>query len=147
MRVVLDTNVFIIGFIDLAENVPSPETIILRDFFQKEKTVVMSAALEEQILRVVLRVKDKDFAGLVRHMLWSDFRIDFVDTAQQPRIAKTFAAKIPRTDLDIFLAAFIGAADCLVSNDGEFIASAARCQNRFACMNPAEFVKQNVKKM
>ncbi len=139
MRIVLDTNVFIIGFLSLAAGEDCAESRILKDLLEKEKTLILSSALEEQILRVILRVKDKDFAGLVRHILWSDYHIEFVEIS-----GKKFPIKwktiIPRKDLSIFLTAHFGNADIFVTNDTDFLQKAKSCKPSFLCLRPDEFV-------
>lgn len=139
-RLVLDTNIFIIGFIELSAGKETPETRILKDLLYKEKTLLLSPELEEQILRVILRIKNKDFAGLIRHMLWSDYKIEPVNIKgkEYPRKFKEF---IPRKDLDIFLTAYIGDANALVTNDIEFLKKAKECFPKFHCFTAEEFVK------
>lgn len=139
MRLVLDTNIFIIGFLGLGEGQETPETKILRDLLQKEKTLLLSNELEEQLLRVFLRLKDKNFAGLIRHMLWSDYLIEFVEL-EEKRYPQKFKEIIPRKDLSIFLTAYFGNADTLITNDYPFLQKAKQCSPQFLCMSAEEFI-------
>lgn len=139
MKIVLDTNVFVIGFLSLAAGEDCAESRILKDLLEKEKTLLLSIALEEQILRVILRVKDKDFAGLVRHMLWSDYCIEFVDISEK-KFPVQWKEIIPRKDLSIFLTAYFGKADIFVTNDIDFLQKAKSCKPTFLCLRPNEFV-------
>lgn len=138
MRLVLDTNVFVVGFIDLAAGVVSPETRILVWLMRKEAALLLSQPIEEQIMRVIMRVKNKDFAGLVRHAMWSDFDVEFV------HVAKAITARVNRKDAGIFGTAFEGNADCLVSNNARFLEEAKQSQKRFECISPLEFVSRYV---
>lgn len=146
MRIVLDTNVFVVGFVDLAQKNNSPETIILKELLKKEIVLLLSSSLESQITNVILRVKDKNFAGLIRHLLWTDFFIEFIDLDNARTETTFFKDKIPRKDLDIFLTAVIGSADYLVSNDTVFLRKASQCQNNLLCVTPAEFVARILRK-
>lgn len=141
MRLVLDTNIFIVGFIELGAEKETPETEILRDLLYKEKTLLLSTEIEEQILRIILRIKNKDFAGLIRHMLWSDYKIEYVNISGKD-YPKNFKELIPRKDLDIFLAAYFGNADAFITNDKEFLKRAKECAPDFQCVNAEEFVHQ-----
>ncbi|MEK6886937.1 MAG: putative toxin-antitoxin system toxin component, PIN family [Nanoarchaeota archaeon] len=140
IKVVLDTNVFVVGFIDLAQGIESAEVKILKNLLNKNNTILLSIPIEEQIMRVITRVKDKNFAGLIRHTIWSDFAAEFVDVDKNKRTIESFKNKVPRKDLGIFLTAFIGKADYLISNDREFLDSASKCQNEFKCISPNEFL-------
>ena len=141
MRLLLDTNIFVQGFLDLADGKNSPEVKILNALMEKKEVVLISKTLEEQLLRVVLRFKDRNFTGLLRHMLWSDFNLEFVNITDLG-IRKKFEDFIPRKDLDIFLTAHIGNADYMVSNDAELIEKATRIQDKFRCLSAEEFVKK-----
>lgn len=141
MKIVLDTNIFIFGFMGLSERTETPETMILKDLLQKEKTLLLSRELEEQLLRVFIRVKDKNFAGLVRHLLWSDYLIEFV-TTEKNDYPKKYKEIIPRKDLGIFLTAYTGDADFLITNDLPFLEKAKQSSPGFRCMTAEEFVDE-----
>ncbi|MEK6921090.1 MAG: hypothetical protein AABX82_04355 [Nanoarchaeota archaeon] len=139
MKIVLDTNVFIVGFLSLATGEDCAESRILKELLEKDKTLILSSELEEQIFRVILRVKDKDFAGLVRHILWSDYYIEFVEISGK-KFPVQWKEIIPRKDLSIFLTAHFGNADFLVTNDIDFLQKAKKCKPAFLCLRPQEFV-------
>lgn len=141
MKIVLDTNVFIVGFLSLAAGENCAESRILKDLLEKEKTLLLSSALEEQIFRVILRVRDKDFAGLVRHMLWSDYLIEFVEISGK-KFPVQWKTIIPRKDLGIFLTAHFGNANIFVTNDIDFLQKAKSCKPAFLCLKPNEFIEQ-----
>ncbi len=141
MRIVLDTNVFVAGFVALAGDEESVDAAVLRRLLLKREVLLLSAPLEEQLMRVVLRVKDKDFAGLVRYLLWSDFRAEFVPLENE-EIRKRFEQGVPRKDLDIFLTALLGKADVLVSNDADFLNKASEARQSFRCVRPDGFLKE-----
>ncbi len=137
MRLVLDTNVYILGFFDLSNGGNSSESLILKDLMLKEKTLLLSKFIEDQILGVALRKKGKDFAGLLKFAIWTSFSIDFVNISK----TKEYLEKIPRKDVDIFLTALEGNADFLITNDEDFRKKASMCQSKFKCLTPDEFVK------
>lgn len=47
MKLVVDTNVFIVGFLDLAEDKESPEVRILRELKNGKYKLILSSNLEE----------------------------------------------------------------------------------------------------
>ncbi len=140
MRLVLDTNVFIVGFLDLAENSVSPEVLILEELNKKIHTLIFSDKLEEQILRVALRVKDKDFVGLVRHLIWSDFLIEYFAVNKEKYL--NLFPEIPRKDLDIFLTAHLGSADYMLTNDSVFLEKSKIYKTGFISIGPSDFVNK-----
>ena len=142
VRVVLDTNIFIFGYSDL------PDTQVERQVLQRLSgnprfILLLSVELEDQILRVARRVQDKDWAGLLRYFLWSDFNVEFVFLPPIESLQQTqheAMATIPRKDRLIFLTALLGSADYLVSNNRAFVRSAAEGQSLFGCVTPKAFL-------
>lgn len=143
MKLVVDTNVFIVGFLDLAEDKESAEVRILRGLKKGKYKLILSSNLEEQILRVARRVRDRDWVGLLRHIIWSDFRIKYVKLNTELR--QKYGNKVPRKDLGVFVTAIKGKADYLISNDKDFLEEASHAQQIFSCLTPHEFVKKEEK--
>jgi predicted nucleic acid-binding protein len=143
VRVVLDTNVFIFGYSE-GEGVEVEKQILQRLSNNPRFVLLLSVELEDQILRVAKRVRDKDWAGLLRYLLWSDFNVEFVFLppveSLQPMHGEAMET-IPRKDRLIFLTALLGNADYLVSNNRAFVRSAAEKQNLFKCVTPEEFLR------
>lgn len=143
MRIVLDTSVFVPAFLDFAEESETPRAKIFRALQNKEHELVLSDKLESQILRVVNRVKDKDFAGLFRHVLWSDFSIKYVTIEEHQALRKKWRGKVPRKDLDIFITAIAGDANVLISEDESLVKKAKSLSKDLEVTGPQEFVKKH----
>lgn len=75
LRVLLDTNVFIIGFLEL----DSFEGKLLQKLMETSTIVlIFSNDLEEQIRRVGKRLKNKDWVGQLLNRIWRDYHLEFV---------------------------------------------------------------------
>jgi predicted nucleic acid-binding protein len=141
MRILLDTHVFIWGYL----HSPSPSIqllTLLRN--QPEKyTILFSEELLEQLCRVGRRVGGKDWVGGILSRIWQDFAIQMVeiDVADLYRIQQDFP-DIPAEDVGVFLTAKLGQADVLVSNNRKFVRAAAAAQHLFACLTVEEFLSQ-----
>jgi predicted nucleic acid-binding protein len=138
-KVVIDTNIFIIGFLDFVSGDKSVDADMIRAMLRREFILILSKELEEQIARVGKRVKGKDWAGYIRNAIWSSARISFVMIPEDAELMERYK-EVPRKDLLIFLTALRGKVDYLVSNNREFIRKAANTGN-FKCLTPDEFVK------
>lgn len=134
-RVVLDTNIFIFGYSDLPE-VQVEKQILQRLSGNPRFILLLSAELEDQILRVAKRVQHKDWAGLLRFLIWWVSLPPFDALAQTHRQAME---TIPRKDRLIFLTALLGNADYLVSNNHAFVKTVAERQGLFKCVTPEVF--------
>jgi len=143
-KVVVDTNIFIIGFLDFVSGKKSVDADIIRAMLKREFILVLSKELEEQIARVGKRVKDKDWAGYIRSAIWSSAKISFVMIPDDKELMERYK-EVPRKDLLIFLTALFGNADYLVSNNREFIRKAVNTRE-FQCLSPDEFVKMMMEK-
>lgn len=144
MKAVLDTNIFIKAFLDLEKDLETPETGIFNNLKDKKFDLILSSELEEQVLKVVKKVKDKDFVGLFRFMLWTDFQIEFTELKNKEELKKNYK-EIPRKDLDIFLTAVEGNADFLVTNDREFKQEAKKIETNFQVLSGKNFYKKHLK--
>lgn len=143
-KVVIDTNIFLIGFLDFVSGKKSVDADIIRAMLKREFILVLSKELEEQIARVGKRVKDKDWAGYIRSAIWSSAKISFVMIPEDVRLMERYK-EVPRKDLLIFLTALFGNADYLVSNNREFIRKTVNTRE-FQCLTPGEFVKMMIEK-
>ncbi len=139
-RVLLDTNVFIIGYSDEA----SLEKRLLRfaTTQRAELILLLSDEMKDQILRVAKRVRDKDWAGFLWSSLWRDFAIEYVSLEGTNGSAKQYLDKIPREDLAVFLTALVGRADCFVSYNRKLLKAALGQNPPFQCLTPEEFLNQ-----
>ena len=60
MRVLIDTNVYVIAALDLARNFESAEVKVIKAAINQKFRVIITKEIQEQILRVAKRVGGKD---------------------------------------------------------------------------------------
>ena len=136
-RIVLDTNVYILGF----QRRVGDEWLTLQRVQQRHDVIVFSRELEDQIRRVGRRVGGKDYAGLILNTIWRNLAVDYVLLPYEPfEVVQQFAPSIPSEDVLVFLTAVLGRAECLVSANREFLKCSAAAQRAFRCLTPAEFL-------
>lgn len=137
-RILLDTNVFLIGLLDAT----SPEAKILNRLARSSSILIFSSELEEQLRRVSRRIEDKDWAGFVLYVIWRDYAIDYIQVPQS--LAKEIEDQIdlPREDVGVYLTALLGEAECFVSANRELVKQAANKQRVFECLTAEEFVEK-----
>lgn len=140
MKVLLDTNVYIVAALDLARGVESAEVKIIKAAVNRKFRVVITKELQEQILRVAKRVGSKDWASKLIALIWTEIKPVFIPQTYYKDLMKIYEDKIPRKDLAIFAAALAADIDCLVSENRNFIKEAAKAQSIFRCLTPEEFV-------
>lgn len=141
-RICLDTNIYIIG----TQDADSDEAKILRaigfygkEHIQLEAEIVLSPELIDQIRRVSKYLWNKDKAGFILGIIWSRLNIYYVSPNTQWRnfLQETIkAGTIPTEDIEVFLTAFLGDADCFISSNRELIKAIAN----FECLTPHNFV-------
>lgn len=147
IRVLVDTNIFIVGFLGLSQREENVESQVLRQLAdQRRFTLLFSSELSDQIRRVAHRVGGKDWVGLLLNFVWQTFNIEIVPIAELIEIFERYKGKIPSEDILVFVTATLGQADCLISRNHEFIRRAMAEQDAFDCLTPAEFlVKHSVR--
>jgi len=141
-RLFLDTNVFIIG----AALPGSVEAGILRwiGYGQPEPgpvSVVISAELVEQILRVGRRLKGKDWGSQIIHHIWNDLRCIYVILTEDDYTVPGDGL-VPHEDIGIYRTALNGKAEYFVSSNHELIRVLAKQSGVFKCLMPADFVEK-----
>ena len=146
-RICLDTNVYIIG----TQDPDSDEAKILRaigyygkEHIQLEAEIVLSPELIDQIRRVGKYLWNKDKAGFVLGIIWSRLNIYYVTpNAQWRNLLEEIinAGTIPTEDIEVFLTAFLGDANCFISSNRELIKAIAN----FECLTPHDFVTKYLK--
>lgn len=141
-RVFLDTNVYIVGALDL----DGSEGMILRFLGFEEANadapeVVISTELVEQILRVGKRLQGKDWAGDLVARLWRNFNLVYVllNYEEFPKVAAR--GLIPREDIGVYLTAKQGKAECFVSANYKLIRAMVDQTQEFECLTPQEFLQ------
>ena len=141
-RLFLDTNVFILGFLDLN----SPEGRILRTLMNHpDVTLILSDELVAQVRRVARRTGGKDWAGYLLNRIWQDYPIEYVFVSADEERELEAQADIPREDIGIYLTALRGQAECFVSANRELVQQAAARQHLFECLSPEEFLSKYLK--
>lgn len=136
-RVLLDTNIFIIGLLDLH----SPEARLLDRIAKMPDTVlIFSNDLEEQIRRVGKRVQSKDWVGQLLSQIWRDYRLDYVYISPEEMSNAEVISDIPREDIGIYLTALRGRADYFISANHQLLQEAAAKQKKFECFDAESFL-------
>jgi len=138
-RVFVDTNVYIVG----ATLPGCPEEVILGWLNQSRIEVIISRELIEQVSRVARRLQGKDWSGEVLSLLWG---LNIVYVEPDDEAARQSAAQngIPREDIELYLAARAGQAQCFVSANHELVRALAERTGEFECLTPEEFVARHI---
>ena len=145
-RIFLDTNVFIIG----DAHKESAESIILESLGYRGKQpilnteIIFSDELLDQIRRVSKYLYGKQQAGEIISNIWRWFNIFYVTTTldwTEEKLNLINAKIIPSEDIEIYLSAKYGSADCFVSGNRELIKVIAD----FDCLTPDAFVNKYLK--
>lgn len=143
MRIFLDTNVYIIGFMDET----SPEARILQwaEITQDDSEraeVVVSTELFDEIRRVGKRLFDKDWAGEALAFIWQRMALHYVVVNEEETRSVIATGLIPREDAEVYCTARTGQAECFVSANHKLVAALAEHTGDFICMSPNEFVSK-----
>ena len=145
IRVLVDTNIFIVGFLGLSQQEESVESQILRQLAdQRRFTLLFSNELSDQIRRVARRVGGKDWTGLLLNFIWQTFNIEIVLIPELIEVFERYKGKIPSEDILVFVTATLGQANCLISRNHEFIRRAVAEQDASECLAPAEFLAKHL---
>ena len=142
-RLFLDTNVFIIG--DADRN--SQESVILEALGYRgrypilEVEIILSDELLDQIRRVAKYLYGKDKTGQIISDIWRWLDIFYVPSTvdwTEEKLRLMNRKTIPSEDIEIYLSAKYGGANCLVSGNRELITAIAD----FECLTTDAFVKK-----
>lgn len=145
-RIFLDTNIFIIGDADKQ----SQESRILEAFGYRAKPpffnteVILSDELLDQIRRVSKYLYGKEQAGHIIANLWRWLNIFYVPSTvnwNDDKLQLIERKNIPSEDIEIYLSAKYGQADCFVSGNRKLIAAIAD----FDCLTPEAFIHKYLK--
>ncbi len=140
MRVLIDTNVYVIAALDLARNFESAEVKVIKAAINQKFRVVITKEIQEQILRVAKRVGGKDFASRLVALIWSEIKPIFIPQTYYKTLMRIYEDKIPRKDLAIFTAALVADVDYLISENRELLKKSAEVQDIFDCLTSEEFI-------
>jgi hypothetical protein len=141
--VLLDTNVYIVGA--ATESGPEAKILDWLGFFGESDStpiveIVVSDALFKQIRHVARRVRNKDWAGELVAKIWGNLWVRYVLVEGDEALAEIVPEAIPSEDIEIYLTAKLGQAQCLVSSNHEFIQSLSAETRAFECLTPEAFV-------
>lgn len=143
MRVLFDTHIFIWGY--LHSQPPSANLLqALRD--QPEQFILLfSDELLEQLRRVGRRVGGRQWIGGILARIWQDFVIEMVEITEDDLVVVRHEfPSVPAEDVGIFLTAYHGKADVMVSDNRKFMRAAGASQNLFTCLTVDEFLNQYI---
>jgi predicted nucleic acid-binding protein len=141
-RIFLDTNIFIIGDADKQ----SLESSILEALGYRNKPkilnsdVILSEELIDQIRRVSKYLYGKNQAGAIISNIWQWLNIYYLPSTinwQNEKSSLIHSNIIPSEDIEIYLSAKYGRADCFVSGNRKLIQAIAD----FECLTPEGFIK------
>lgn len=142
-RLFLDTNIFILGDADRT----SSESFILEALGYRNHSpilqveLILSDELLDQIRRVGKYLYGKDQAGQLLSNIWRWFDIFYVSSTVDWSEEKSRLINrkiIPLEDLEIFLSAKYGQANCFVSGNRELLKAIAE----FECLTPDDFIQK-----
>lgn len=145
-RIFLDTNIFIVG----EANKQSEESTILEALGYRgipailPIEVILSDELLDQIRRVSKYLYGKDQAGKMISNIWQWLDIFYVPSTvnwneEKSRLIQTKI--IPSEDIEIYLSAKYGGANCFISGNRELIQAIAD----FECLTPNAFINKYLK--
>jgi len=145
-RIFLDANIFIIGDADKH----SPESLILEALGYRNKPIVLSAEvilsdeLVDQVRRVSKYLYGKDQAGAIISNIWQWLNIHYVPSTvnwHDEKLNLINTKIIPSEDIEIYLSAKYGEAQCFVSGNRKLIQAIAD----FECLTAEGFINKYLK--
>jgi predicted nucleic acid-binding protein len=143
LRLFLDTNIYILGAADFT----TAEGRILNwleqansDDYQIE--LLVSGELVDQVARVAKRLTNKDNAGQLINRILAYSRICYVALNDDEIEFWLAQGTIPREDIEIYLTAKTGNAQCFISSNRKLIRALVEQNQEFECLTPAEFVRK-----
>jgi len=109
IRVLVDTNIFIVGFLGLSQREENVESQVLRQLADQWRfTLLFSSELSDKIRRAAHRVGGKDWVGLLLNFVWQTFNIEIVSIPELIEIFEGYKGKIPSEDILVFVTATLG---------------------------------------
>lgn len=139
-RVLLDTNVIIVGAAGYADGEEIPESHLVDMAVRGDLEVVLNPVLLEEYHRVAIDIVDKDFAGWFRNVIMKDLSTVYVSETKIRGFIEEFEGDIPSEDIPHFASCLLGEADFLVSENREFLKDAEGYD--FECVTPGEFLER-----
>jgi len=141
IRALIDTNILLIGSVDLEKSVDSPEAMAIKKLLAREIKMVTSLKQLEEIHVVARRVLGKSFAGWLRYLLLTELKPIIIREEAYSPVEAQFRGKIPEEDSTHFAVAVAGKAQFLVSENREFLKKASKCRT-VKCVSAQEFLRE-----
>lgn len=139
-RVLIDTNVIIVGARDYDDENETPESKILKMAMDNKLKIVLNPILLDEYHRVAADIVDKDFAGWFRNVIMKDLSTAYVGGEKMREFVGEFEGEIPSEDLPHFASCILTDADYLVSKNREFLKRAEG--HGFECVSPGDFLEK-----
>ncbi|KXB03440.1 hypothetical protein AKJ47_02230 [candidate division MSBL1 archaeon SCGC-AAA261G05] len=140
-RVLIDTNVMVIGARDYAEDKDTPGSIILKLALKNKIKVIMNPTLLKEYHRVAVDLEGKDLAGWFRNVIMKDLSISYVDETAIKRLMERYDGEVPSEDLPHFASCLLGGVDFLISVNRDFLKKTSKFN--FRCVKPKEYLKES----
>lgn len=141
VRALIDTNVLLIGAVNLASEEETAEATIVLNLLEGKIKMVTSLKQIEELALASRRVLGRDFAGWIRYLILTQIELLIVHEPSYTEIEREYYNRIPEEDLTHFAVAVAGKADYLVSENHEFLRKAAECK-RIKCVTSVEFIAE-----
>jgi predicted nucleic acid-binding protein len=143
LRLFLDTNIYILGATDL--NTSEGQILLWLEqlsFDDDQVALLVSEELLDQVARVAKRLTNKDLAGQLISQILNYSSICYVSLDSDEIEFWLTQGMIPREDIEIYLTAKTGNAQCFVSSNRKLIRALAKQNQDFECLTPEEFIKK-----
>ena len=140
LKCLVDTNIFLVGALDLTQNKDSAESKIIQLLVDGKIRPIMTIQLLNEYHEAAKRLMDKDFASWLRYLVLDVSKPIFVSDEICKELEPKFSGLIPAEDLRYFISCVVAEADFLISNNREFLKKSKN--NYFKCLTPEEFLSK-----
>jgi predicted nucleic acid-binding protein len=141
VRAFIDTNVLLVGAVNLALGEQTAEVKVIRRLLKGEVKMVTSLKQLEELTVASRRVLGRDFAGWIRYLILTQINPLIIREQEYSETERKYANQIPNEDLTHFAVAVAGKAQYLISENHEFLKKAAECKT-IKCVTSTEFLKK-----
>ena len=140
LKCLIDTNVLLIGVLDLTEGRNSDESRVIQLLVDCKIRPIMTIQLLNEYHEAAKRLMDKDFASWLRYLILDVSKPIFISDDICKELEPKFSGLIPKEDLRHFVSCVVAEADFLISNNREFLKKSKN--NYFKCLTPKEFLSK-----
>ena len=138
LKCLVDTNVLLIGALDLTEDRDSDESRVIQLLVDGKIRPIMTIQLLNEYHEAAKRLMDKDFASWLRYLILDVSKPIFISDDVCKELEPKFSGLIPKEDLRYFVSCVVAEADFLISNNREFLKKSKN--SYFKCLTPKEFM-------